>query len=238
MNSICVLCGETQNLSACGDGLVCESCAEVSRVGKDSTSRKARLMQHALHTQAENARAIANGQAVTDWEAYAAESSALLAQDDAPGVTPMVAHGEVVLQDQKAFRDTMTAPGVVAMDASAERLRLISQVGLEGAAMALDAADTIHASNSLERMAAHQLAMLHSVAMSYAHKAAMQPDTIASVKMLNLSIRAIETFQRGMLTIKRMRSTGEQKIVIERVNVEGGGQAVIGHVQHGGGGGK
>jgi hypothetical protein len=82
------------------------------------------------------------------------------------------------------------------------------------------------------------MAVLHSTAMAYAGKASLQADPQTAVKMLNLSLRAMETFQRDMLTLKRYRATGEQKIVIERVNIEGGGQAMIGNVHPGGKGEK
>lgn len=231
MSISCSLCGATTQLTACGDGYVCEDCAEKNRVGKDSATRKGKLMQRALKGQADSARTVANGGTITELESYAISSAELLARDDSTVSRSMTVYGEAVVQANVELRDTMQVPGVVALDASAERLALVSQVGVDCVAMALDASDTIQAGNSLERMAAHQMAVLHSAAMNYAAKAAMQQDPLNAVKMMNLSIRAIETYQRGLLTIKRLRSSGEQKIVIERVNVEGGGQAVIGNVQ-------
>lgn len=190
-------------------------------------------MQRVLRGKVDRARMIASGGEVTDLESYAIVSAEVLAQDEPLGRHPMMACGEVVPQGNVELRDTLATPGLVALDASAERLELVAQVGIDCAAMALDASDTVNATNSLERMAAHQMALLHKTAMNYAARANLQQDPQNAVKMMNLSIRAIETFQRGMLTFKRLRSSGEQKIVIERVNVEGGGQAVIGHVQAG-----
>ena len=238
MTMLCSQCGATSELVACGDGFLCERCAESIRVGKDTTTRKAKLMQRALRGQAERARVVANGGEIADLESYAVAAAEVLAQDETLDHRPVMAYGEVVPQADADLRDTMAVPGVMALDASAERLELVAQVGVDCAAMALDASDTVNASNSLERMAAHQMAVLHRTAMNYAAKASLQQDPQNAVKMMNLSIRAIETFQRGMLTFKRLRSSGEQKIVIERVSVEGGGQAVIGNVQSGGQGKK
>ena len=68
--------------------------------------------------------------------------------------------------------------------------------------------------------------------------AALQTDSAHSVKMLNLSLRAMQTFQCGLLTLKKLRSSGDQRITIQHVNVTDGGQAVIGQVQPRGTGGK
>jgi hypothetical protein len=111
-------------------------------------------------------------------------------------------------------------------------------MGTDVAALALDTADTMRASNSLEKMLAHQMAVLHDTAMQNASKAALEQDPVHSVRMMNLSLRAMDTFQKGLLTFKRLRGSGEQKITIQHVNVTQGGQAVIGQVQTGGTGGK
>jgi hypothetical protein len=57
------------------------------------------------------------------------------------------------------LRDTVDDPNYVTVDASRDRLELANQAGcLEEA---LDAAETIDAQNSLEKMLAHQLAASH-----------------------------------------------------------------------------
>lgn len=227
----CALCGANKRLAECDGGWVCDDCAESVRIGRDNSTRHAKLVQHATRGKADIARAAPAGEAIDDKDAYAAEAAALLALDDVSGYNPIRHSGSLqVLVDTAAASN---ASSVVALEAEAERVALVTRVGVDCAALALDTVDTIGASNSLEVMAAHQLAVLHSTAMSYAGKANLQADPQTAVKMLNLSIRAMETFQRGMLTLKRYRATGEQKIVIERVNIEGGGQAVIGNVQPG-----
>lgn len=97
--------------------------------------------------------------------------------------------------------------------------------------MALDASDSIHANNSLEKMLAHQMTVCHDTALKYVSRANMQQDPQHATRMMNLSIRAMEVFQKGLLTLKRLRGSGEQRITIEHVNVSDGGQAVIGNVQ-------
>lgn len=238
MKVSCSLCGSEKSVTACGDGVVCESCAERNRVGRDSTTRKAKLMQTALRGRSDIARIANNGGVISDLEAYAVESASLLAMDDRKDNPLLGAGGEALPQDNPGLHDTMKAPGVVAMDASADRLRLVSQVGIDCAAAAIDASDSIQARNSLERMAAHQLAVLHTTAMDYVAKANLQKNPDHSAKMMNIGIRAMDTYQRGLLSIKRFRASGSQRITIEHVTVSDGGQAVIGQVQPRATGGK
>src|SRR6266568_7832373 len=56
--------------------------------------------------------------------------------------------------------DTVANPDYVTAAASRDRLELANQAGLLG--LALDAADTIQAQDSLEKMLVHQMAVLHS----------------------------------------------------------------------------
>ena len=51
--------------------------------------------------------------------------------------------------------------------------------------------------------------------------------------MLNKLAR---TFTRQVEALKKYRSTGEQTIRVQHVNVSDGGQAIVGNVQTGGGG--
>jgi hypothetical protein len=238
MNTNCSICSSNTAVTSCGDGNLCQACAESNRVGRDSTTRRAKLAQLALSGKADMARAAAGGGAASDLDAYAIESAALLAMEDRKGGLLLGASGETLPQDDVPLLDTMKAPGAVAMDASRDRLRLVSQVGVDCAAVALDASDTIQASNSLEKMLAHQLAVCHTAAMNYVAKANLQRDPQHAVRMMNLGIRAMETFQRGLITVKRLRGSGEQRITIKHVSVSDGGQAVIGQIQPRAGGEK
>lgn len=50
-----------------------------------------------------------------------------------------------------------------------------------------------------------------------------------------MAAKWVNACQIAMLTLKKLKSTGEQRITIQRVNVSEGGQAVIGDVRAGGG---
>ena len=46
------------------------------------------------------------------------------------------------------------------------------------------------------------------------------------------------TFAAQVEALKRYRSKGEQKVVVEHVTVNEGGQAIVGNVETGGGGSR
>ena len=221
MKNTCSVCGAWTDVNSCLDGFVCEPCIERVRVGRDNATRRARTEQRAMRLKADALRTVASGGTVSPDVEYAIAASEVLAG------------GEALPAEPGELRDTMQAPGATALDASAERLALVTAIGSDCAAMALDAADTVQASNSLEKMLSHQLAALHKVGFDYMSRAAMVQDANQSARIMNLAIRAMSVYQDGLLTLKKFRSTGEQKILIERVNVEAGGQAIVGNVNKG-----
>lgn len=232
MKPVCSLCGSRVAVTGCGDGQVCEDCAESNRVGRDQATRQAKAKQRTLRLKADKLRAVAAGGAVDPATEYAIAASDWMTLDEPPQRPLMGVGGEVLPLDQPELVDTLATPGTVALDASRDRLELLSQIGTDCIAMALDVSDTIQADNSLEKMLGHQLALTHKLSMDYASKAALQADSANSVKMLNLSLRAMQTFQTGLLTLKKLRSTGEQRMTIAHVSVTDGGMAAFGQVQH------
>ena len=107
-------------------------------------------------------------------------------------------------------------------------------VGTNVAAMAVDAAQTVGASNSIEKMYCHQLAVLHNTSMQMMSKAALETDPVTSMKMMNIGIRAAEVFQRGSVNIRKLRGASQQVMRIEHIHIAPGAQAIVGPVQTGG----
>lgn len=230
MKPKCSICGGEDEVASCGPGHVCGECAEKTRTGRDNTSRRAKLLRKALTGQAAIARLEDRGTVASDLDVFDTESASLMSLEEAPPQAITGAGGEALPKDDPALRDTMANPTTTALDASAERLRLISQVGVDAVALCLDASDTAQAGNSLERMLAHQLAVLHATAMDNMAKANLQQNPEIAVKKMNLSLRAMDVYQRGMLTLKRMKSSGEQRITIQHVDVKDGGMAAFGNL--------
>lgn len=122
----------------------------------------------------------------------------------------------------------------VAEDASVRRTDLLMQSSFDALAMGIDAADSIGAENSLEKMLAHQMAIAHEAimrmtdrAMSYEHNTS--GDQTEACRCANTAARLMGAFQGGMLTLQRLRTGGNQTVTVQHVNVQPGGQAVIGN---------
>lgn len=91
-----------------------------------------------------------------------------------------------------------------------------------------DAAETL----LLAQMAAiHQATMMMARRLNHVENLRQQD---AAERALNKLAR---TYAAQVEALKRYRSKGQQVVRVERVNVASGGQAVVGHVQHGGAGG-
>jgi hypothetical protein len=107
----------------------------------------------------------------------------------APLSADLIAHGvggELVPTDsglgaaECRLLDTVQNPTYITADASRDRLDLAQQAGaLE---TALDAATTIDAANSLEKMLAHQLATAHRSAMKLSGEVNRRVDYLANVR--------------------------------------------------------
>jgi hypothetical protein len=139
--------------------------------------------------------------------------------------------------------NTLKNPMTANLEASNDRIDLLSGNRYNIAAMGLDAAESIHADNSLEKMLAHQMAMCHQTSFklmdqalewqekAYPSNRNAQQATTEQVRLMNCSVRFMETFQKGMLTLQKIRTGGNQTMTVQHVHVESGGQAVIGSLQ-------
>src|SRR4029077_15042571 len=139
------------------------------------------------------------------------------------------------------YRSTVAGPDYVAIEASRDRLELADKAGaLE---MGLDLADTIQADNSMEKMLVHQMAAVHNSAMRMTALVNRRMESMANDRLTMQNIerqnietcrlagtaaRLMNTFQQGMLTLQRVRTGGEQRVVVEQhqyvTRVEDGGQ--------------
>lgn len=88
--------------------------------------------------------------------------------------------------------------------------------------MALDAADSIQAKNSPEKMMAHQLAAVHRVVMDHLAFVPSQYDVAAQAKRLNAVARCMSVYQQGLLTMRKLRQGGHQRISVQYVKVTEG----------------
>lgn len=151
--------------------------------------------------------------------------------------------GELVIVSQEVSAaapdivDTVRARGdMLTADASLQRLDLLAEVG--ALTLGVDAAESIQAQNSLERMLAHQVAAAHRMALefmaegreelaAYRNSGANYPHrSVEACRMANTGSRLMDTAQRGLLVLDRLRNGGAQPVT-QHVNVADGGKAVV-----------
>lgn len=140
---------------------------------------------------------------------------------------------------QNSFKDylldTLENPSMLGVIASEYRLDLAAYIDSRVAELAIDAAQTAQASNSLEKMLCHQMAAAHRAAMKMLGQAVRVPNYPVEVARLsNSAARMMHVFQEGLLVLQKIRTGGKQTVVVQHVQVSEGGQAVIaGNVKSG-----
>jgi len=123
------------------------------------------------------------------------------------------------------IKETLQDPNQVSLDASQSRMELASDAKCLD--MAVDAADSIEANNSLEKMLVHQLAACHDMAMTLISQAHIEREPTDIQKVVNSSARLMSVFQHGLQTLQKLRTGGRQEVVVQHVKIEGGGKAVV-----------
>lgn len=235
---VCSLCGTDKSpLFNCDEGRVCQRCSETTSEGRDNTSRalKAKQRVDLVHIDA------LTGQKNVDANSaeceYLLTSGTLMHEDmSVKDADIKLGSGNEVINPKVAgLVNTLTDPTVASLEASNHRTDLLTMLGTDIAAMALDAADTIQACNSLEKMLAHQMATVHQMSMMMAHRSTLVQDPQLAVKTMNAAMKGFSTYQGGMLALRQLRGNQQQHIVVQHVNVQAGGQAMVGNVSSRGG---
>jgi len=168
-----------------------------------------------------------------------------------PEAPPTLKCGEVARSaDENSppweITNTLHKPDQIAIDASATRTALLYDQPADLVAIAIDAAASVKAGNSLEKMLAHQLGGLH-VLMMKSMKRALQfekregaygegfkrDDAIEFGRLCNSASRLSSAFQEGLLTLQRIKSGASQTVTVRHVTIAPGGQAVFGNVKTG-----
>jgi hypothetical protein len=91
--------------------------------------------------------------------------------------------------------------------------------------------------DEIEGMLAVQMIAVHNVAMEQLKRAMITGQTFAGEDAnVNRATKMLRTFTMQMEALKRYRTGGQQKVVVEHVHVNEGGQAIVGAVSTGGGG--
>jgi hypothetical protein len=130
----------------------------------------------------------------------------------------------------------MQAIGTTDFDFAGGLIRQIANAGREDEANSnfiLSVIKGIEPRDQTEAMLAAQMAAVHMATMTFARYLA----TAATIKQQDSAQNAfnklVRTFTTQMEALKRYRSTGQQKVTVEHVTVNAGGQAIVGNVSHG-----
>ena len=88
--------------------------------------------------------------------------------------------------------------------------------------------------DAIEGQLIAQLTVLHEQSMHWLGKSLRAGDVNFMNACVNASTKLVNRYQETLRTLMRYRQGGDQKIIVENVNVSHGGQAVVGHVVGGG----
>jgi hypothetical protein len=146
----------------------------------------------------------------------------------------------VIITDVAGFNASIGAEGDTFATGIVNGLCQAAQLGAlvneEQVNFGLSIVRGLHPRDQVEALLGAQMAAIHIATMRTAanlgwaksHQLADQHE-----RALN---RLARTFTAQVEALKRYRSKGEQRVYVERVNVNEGGQAIVGNVSHGGGG--
>ena len=142
-------------------------------------------------------------------------------------VEPAVATGTDVprlqLHRVNEVTETLWLPGVLSEDQKVERINLAIAM-LEG----------IKPQGEIEGLLAAQMVATHSAAMECLRRTMIPGQTFEGRDQnLKHAAKFLSIYTRQLEVLDKHRGKGQQKVTVEYVNVEAGGQAIVGHVEAG-----
>lgn len=216
---------------------LCATCLAEATPGSDLVTKSvSKIIEHG-ETRVRSRRKKIEGELVeaqkleneSDWHGHAVESLQIQGNQRAKNA----AYGFGEATTSKGYmRDTLIDSDLVGIESSERRSRMLRDNDI--VAIGLDVADTIGASNSMEKLLAHEIALAHKIANEQATKSLYDRDPVIELKRLQIAAKMMNTFQQGVLTLHKLRTGGTQNVIVQHVHVADGGQAVIGSVQTGG----
>lgn len=92
----------------------------------------------------------------------------------------------------------------------------------------------IKPADEVEGMLATQMVATHNAAMECLRRAMLRDQTFEGREQnLKHATKLLSIYSRQIEVLNKYRGKGQQKVTVEYVNVESGGQAVVGHVETG-----
>ena len=107
------------------------------------------------------------------------------------------------------------------------------QVDIESLNHGLSLAQGIQPRDEIETMLATQMAAVHMATIVFARRLQRAQNSVQRESAERGFNKLARTFVAQVEALKRHRSKGEQRVYVERVNVNEGGQAIVGNVSRG-----
>jgi len=145
---------------------------------------------------------------------------------DEPEPQDAIGNAEKFVESQlnREIMNVLWLPDGLTMDQKAER-----------ALSAIVTLQTIKPEGGLEGMLAVQMVATHSAAMECLRRAMLEGQTFEGRDQnLKHAEKFLAIYARQVEVLDKRRGMGQQKVTVEYVNVEAGGQAIVGHVETGG----
>ena len=118
--------------------------------------------------------------------------------------------------------DTLWMPAGLSDEERIERVRA-----------AVSALKGIKPQDEIEGMLAAQMIATHSAAMEYLRRAIIPNQTTVGIDLyLKHATKLLSVFAKQLETLNRNRGKGQQKVTVEHVQVQSGGQAIVGNIEH------
>ena len=145
---------------------------------------------------------------------------------------PEPAVGQVLLMGALGTTDADFLKGLLGQLANAgTKGRVVDEHGLN---FMLAVVKGVEPRDQLEAMLAAQMAAVHSATMTFARRLNHVENIPQQDSAVCAFTKLARTFAAQVEALKRYRTGGEQKVTVEHVTVNEGGQAIVGSVTHGG----
>jgi hypothetical protein len=103
--------------------------------------------------------------------------------------------------------------------------------------LALALLQEIKPRNGMETLLATQMIHTHNLSIAMMRRATVPQQTVDGVdRNVNRATKLMRVFNSQLDALQKLRGKGQQKIIVEHVNVNEGGQAIVGDVSYQGGG--
>jgi hypothetical protein len=163
-----------------------------------------------------------------------------------PAGAPTIRSGEVLAMPDDSgppyeIQNTLRNPDQAAIDASVARTELLLGPSADIVALAVDAAASVRAGNSLEKMLAHQLALIHVLTMKTGARALefekrrrmygegfQQRDSVELGRLTNCVARLASSYQEGLLALHRVKTGASQTVTVRHVTMALAAQTLVG----------